>query len=63
MLSPATRARNLLGVQSTRGGADPGLADSPWALCCRPLRGLRNRQLLVSVEHAVLVAVYADADA
>src|SRR5258708_836900 len=20
--------------------ADPGLADSPWATCCRPLRGL-----------------------
>src|SRR6185295_9143111 len=35
VLSPATRARGLeIGV------AYPGLADSPWATRCRPLRGL-----------------------
>jgi hypothetical protein len=33
MLSPAWRACEVDALY-------PGLADSPWALCCRPLRGL-----------------------
>src|SRR6185295_19306034 len=36
MLSPATRARVL------SRAANPGLADSPLAICCRPLRGLAS---------------------
>src|SRR4030095_1478017 len=43
LLSPATRAMIAPPVLR-RGAAYPGLADSPWATRCRPLRGLRLRR-------------------
>ncbi len=40
MLSPATRARFCMLVMPQELAIHPELADSPWASCLRPLRGL-----------------------
>ena len=51
-LSPAARAC-VVAFLSGRSVAYPGLADSPWATCCRSLRGFASYRYFVVVSSHV----------